>query len=134
MRRSHRDNKQRNKPVIRKCFSGREINLRGSLSFSCVKQYKLPDCMGAVFGCDNLRDNRAERWGAVLADNQVAAACRRSVVLNNLRCPIVWVRCPVVIIYAIIVRQDEVAVLVDNQVAAACSRSVVLNNLSCPIV
>ena len=43
-------------------------------------------------------------------------------------------RCPVVIIYAIIVRQDWIAVLADNQVAAACSRSVVLNNLSCPIV
>ena len=41
---------------------------------------------------------------AVLVDNQVAAACRRSVVLNNLSCPIVWVLCPVVIIYAIIVR------------------------------
>ena len=40
--------------------------------------------------------------------------------------------CLVVIIYAIIVRQDGVAVLVDNQVAAACRRSVVLNNLSCP--
>lgn len=49
--------------------------------------------MGAVSGRDNLRDNRAARWGAVLADNQVAAACRRSVVLNNLSCPIVWARC-----------------------------------------
>ena len=53
--------------------------------------------MGAVFGRDNLRDNRAARWVAVLADNQVAAACSRSVVLNNLSCPIVWVWCPVVI-------------------------------------
>ena len=52
--------------------------------------------------------------------------------LNNLSCPIVWVLCLVVIIYAIIVRQDGVAVLVGNQVAAACRRSVVLNNLSCP--
>ena len=51
------------KTVIRKCFSGREINLRGSPSFSCVEQYKLPDCMGAVFGRDNLRDNRTARWG-----------------------------------------------------------------------
>ena len=51
------------KPVIRKCFSGRGINLRGSPSFGCVKQYKLPDCMDAVFGRDNLRDNRAARWG-----------------------------------------------------------------------
>lgn len=47
--------------------------------------------MGAVSGRDNLRDNRAVRWGAVLVDNQVAAACRRSVVLNNLSCPIVWI-------------------------------------------
>ena len=54
--------------------------------------------------------------------------------LNNLSCPIVWVLCPVAIIYAIIVGQDEVAVLVDNRVAAACRRSVVLNNISCPIV
>ena len=60
------------KTVIRKCFSGREINLRGSLLFSCVKQYKLPDCMSAVFGRDNLCDNRAARWVAVLVDNQVA--------------------------------------------------------------
>ena len=66
--------------------------------------------------------------------NQVAAACSRSVVLNNLSCPIVRVRGSVVIIYAIIVRQDGVAVLVDNQVAAACRRSVVLNNISRPIV
>ena len=73
-------------------------------------------------------------WIAVLADNQVAAASRRSVVLNNISCPIVWVLCPVVIIYAIIVRQDGGAVLVDNQVAAACCRSVVLNNISRPIV
>ena len=43
-------------------------------------------------------------------------------------------RCSVVIIYAIIVRQDWIAVLADNQVAAACSRSVVLNNISCSIV
>ena len=43
---------------------------------------------------------------AVLVDNQVAAACSRSVVLNNISCPIVRVRCSVVIIYAIIVRQD----------------------------
>ena len=42
--------------------------------------------------------------------------------------------CLVVIIYAIIVRQDGVAALVDNQVAAASRRSVVLNNISCPIV
>lgn len=70
---------------------------------------------------------------AVLVDNRVAAACRRSVVLNNLSCAIEWVRCPVVIIYAIIVRQDWIAVLADNQVAAACHRSVVLNNLSRPI-
>ena len=55
--------------------------------------------------------------GAVLVDNQVAAACSRSVVLNNISCPIVRVRCSVVIIYAIIVRQDGAAVLVDNQVA-----------------
>ena len=89
MRRSHRDNKQRKKQVIRKCFFGREINLRGSPSFGCVKQYKLPDCMGVVSGRDNLRDNRAARWGAVLVDNQVAAACRRSVVLNNISRPIV---------------------------------------------
>ena len=54
--------------------------------------------------------------------------------LNNISCPIVRVRCSVVIIYTIIVRQDKVAVLADNQVAAACSRSVVLNNLSSPIV
>ena len=67
-------------------------------------------------------------------DNQVAAACSRSVVLNNISCPIVRVRCSVVIIYAIIVRQDGAAVLVDNQVAAACSRSVVLNSTSRPIV
>ena len=53
-------------------------------------------------------------WIAVLADNQVAAASRRSVVLNNISCPIVWVLCPVVTIYAIIVRQDWIAVLVDN--------------------
>ena len=53
-------------------------------------------------------------WIAVLADNQVAAASRRSVVLNNISYPIVWARCPVVIIYAIIVRQDEAAALVDN--------------------
>ena len=78
--------------MIRKCFSGREINLRGSPSFSCVKQFELRDCMGAVSGCDNLRDNRAVRWGAVLADNQVAAACSRSVVLNNISCSIVRVR------------------------------------------
>ena len=71
---------------------------------------------------------------AVLADNQVAAACSRSVVLNSTSRPIVWVGCLVVIIYAIIVRQDGVAVLVDNQVAAACSRSVVVNNISRPIV
>ena len=90
--------------------------------------------MGAVSGRDNLRDNRAARWGAVLVDNQVAAACRRSVVLNNISCPIVWVLSLVVIIYAIIVRQDGVAVLADNQVAAACCRSVVLNNISRPIV
>ena len=50
------------KPVIRKCVSGRGINLRGSPSFGCVKQYKLPDYMDAVFGRDNLRDNRAARW------------------------------------------------------------------------
>ena len=50
------------KTVIRKCYSGREINLRGSPSFGWVKQYKLPDCMGAVSGRDNLRDNRAARW------------------------------------------------------------------------
>lgn len=50
------------KPVIRKRFSGREINLRGSPSVGCVKQFKLPDCMGVVFGRDNLRDNRAARW------------------------------------------------------------------------
>ena len=37
---------------------------------------------------------------AVLVDNQVAAASRRSVVLNNISRPIVWARCPVVIIYA----------------------------------
>ena len=67
-------------------------------------------------------------------DNQVAAACSRSVVLNNISCPIVWMRCSVVIIYAIIVLQDGAAVLVDNQVAAACSRSVVLNSTSRPIV
>ena len=42
--------------------------------------------------------------------------------------------CLVVIIYAIIVRQDGVAVLADNQVAAACHRSVVLNNIRRPIV
>ena len=70
----------------------------------------------------------------MFADNQVAAACRRSVVLNNISCPIVWAQCSVVIIYAIIVRQDGIAVLVDNQVAAACCRSVVLNNISRPIV
>ena len=52
------------KPVIRKCFSGREINLRGSPSFGCVKQFKSPDCMDAVFSRDNLRDNRAARWGS----------------------------------------------------------------------
>ena len=71
---------------------------------------------------------------AVLVDNQVAAACSRSVVLKNISCPIVWVLCSVVIIYAIIVRQDGVAALVDNRVAAASRRSVVLNNLSRPIV
>ena len=49
------------KTVIRKCFSGREINLRGSPSFSLVKQFELPDCMSAVPGRDNLRDNRAAR-------------------------------------------------------------------------
>ena len=75
--------------MIRKRFSGRGINLCGSPSFGCVKQYKLPDCMGAVFGRDNLRDNRAARWVAVLVDNQVAAACRRSVVVNNISRPIV---------------------------------------------
>ena len=32
--------------------------------------------MGAVSGRDNLRDNRAVRWGTVLVDNQVAAACQ----------------------------------------------------------
>lgn len=47
--------------------------------------------MGAVFGRDNLRDNRAARWGAVLVDNQVVAASRRSVVLNNISRPIVWI-------------------------------------------
>ena len=51
------------KPVIRKCVSGMEINLCGLPSFGCVKQFKLPDCMGVVFGRDNLRDNRAARWG-----------------------------------------------------------------------
>ena len=71
---------------------------------------------------------------AVLVDNQVAAVYRRSVELNNISRPIVWARCSVVIIYAIIVRQDWIAVLADNQVAAACHRSVVLNNLSRPIV
>ena len=71
---------------------------------------------------------------AVLVDNQVAAASRRSVELNNISCPIVWVLCPGVIIYAIIVRQDGIAVLADNQVAAACHRLVVLNNISRPIV
>ena len=45
--------------------------------------------MDAVFGRDNLRDNRAARWVAVRADSQVAAACRRSVVLNNISRPIV---------------------------------------------
>ena len=90
--------------------------------------------MGAVSGRDNLRHNRVARWGCGAVDNQVAAAFRRSVVLNNISRPIVWVRCPVVIIYAIIVRQDGVAVFADNQVAAASRRSVVLNNLSCPIV
>ena len=70
----------------------------------------------------------------MLVDNRVAAACRRSVELNNISCPIVWVLCLVVIIYAIIVRQDWIAVLADNQVAAACRRSVVLNNISRPIV
>ena len=71
---------------------------------------------------------------AVLVDNQVAAACSRSVVLNNISCPIVWAKCSVVIIYAIIVLQDGAMVLVGNQVAAASRRSVVLNNISCPIV
>lgn len=43
------------KPVIRKCFSGREINLRGSPSFSCVEQYKSSDCIDLrCFGRDNL--------------------------------------------------------------------------------
>ena len=54
--------------------------------------------------------------------------------LNNLSRPIVWVRCSVVIIYAIIVRQGGVAMLVDNQVAAASRHSVVLNNISRQIV
>ena len=45
--------------------------------------------MGAVSGRDNLRDNRAARWVAVFVDNQVAAACRRLVVLNNISRPIV---------------------------------------------
>ena len=71
---------------------------------------------------------------AVLVDNQVSAACSRSVVLNNISCPIVWAKCSVVIIYAIIVLQDGAMVLVGNQVAAACSRSVVVNNISRPIV
>lgn len=44
------------KTVIRKCFSGREINLRGSPAFGCVKQYKLPDCIDLrCSGRDNLR-------------------------------------------------------------------------------
>ena len=49
------------KSMIRKRFSGRGINLRGLPSFGCVKQYKLPDCKGAVFGRDNIHDNRAAR-------------------------------------------------------------------------
>lgn len=53
--------------------------------------------MGAVSGRDNLRNNRAARWDCGAVDNQVAAASRRSVVLNNISRPIVWVRCPVVI-------------------------------------
>ena len=56
-----RGNRWDNRAARWGCGTCGESGCGGLSSFSCVKQFELPDCMGAVFGRDNLRDNRAVR-------------------------------------------------------------------------